>query len=71
MLTAIRTKDPEGAVALVKGFDGPQEMIEKVIAQAAAEDNSTAPIMVAHAVKTPGPRSKSRASRKTGSRWPP
>jgi hypothetical protein len=52
VLTAIRTKDPEGAVALIKGFDGPQETIEKAIAQAAAEDNSTAPIMVAHAVKT-------------------
>jgi nitrite reductase/ring-hydroxylating ferredoxin subunit len=52
VLTAIRTKDPEGAVAIIKGFEGPQETIEKAIAQAAAEDNSTAPIMVAHAVKT-------------------
>jgi hypothetical protein len=52
VLSAIRRRDPEQAVALVKGYDGPSAPLEKALTQAAAEDNATAPIMVAHAVKT-------------------
>jgi nitrite reductase/ring-hydroxylating ferredoxin subunit len=52
VLTAIRKHDPDQAVALVKGYDGPSRPLETAMAQAAAEDNSTASIMVAHAVKT-------------------
>jgi nitrite reductase/ring-hydroxylating ferredoxin subunit len=52
VLAAIRRHDPEGAVATVTGYDGPAEPLERALAQAAAEDNSTAPIMVAHTVKT-------------------
>ena len=52
VLTAIRTRDPDQAVALVKGYDGPAEPLETALTHAAAEDNSTASIMVAHAVKT-------------------
>jgi hypothetical protein len=52
VLTAIRKRDPDQAVAAVKGYDGPAEPLEIALNQAAAEDNSTASIMVAHAVKT-------------------
>ena len=52
VLAAIRTRDPDQAVALVKGYDGPAAPLETALSQAAAEDNSTASIMVAHAVKT-------------------
>jgi nitrite reductase/ring-hydroxylating ferredoxin subunit len=52
VLAAIRKRDPDQAVALVKGYDGPAEPLETALTQAAAEDNSTASIMVAHAVKT-------------------
>jgi nitrite reductase/ring-hydroxylating ferredoxin subunit len=52
VLTAIRKRDPDQAVALVKGYDGPAAPLETALTQAAAEDNSTASIMVAHAVKT-------------------
>jgi hypothetical protein len=52
VLTAIRKRDPDQAVALVKGYDGPAAPLEVALTQAAAEDNSTASIMVAHAVKT-------------------
>ncbi len=52
VLAAIRKRDPDQAVALVKGYDGPAASLETALTQAAAEDNSTASIMVAHAVKT-------------------
>jgi hypothetical protein len=34
------------------GFTGPRAELERALIQAAAEDHSTAPIMVAHVVKT-------------------
>ncbi len=49
---AIVGRDPEAAVALVDGFTGPREDLERSLIQAAAEDHSVAPIMVAHVVKT-------------------
>lgn len=52
VLSAIRKKDPDKAVAAIAGFDGPRETLYGTLAQAASEDNSVAPIMVAHAVKT-------------------
>ncbi len=52
LLVAVRARDPERAVAVVTGFDGPRSAIEQGLAQAAAEDHSVAPIMVAHTVKT-------------------
>jgi nitrite reductase/ring-hydroxylating ferredoxin subunit len=52
VLASIRNRDPDQAVALVKGYDGPAAPLEAALTQAAAEDNSTASIMVAHAVKT-------------------
>ncbi|MGH3166923.1 MAG: Rieske (2Fe-2S) protein [Trebonia sp.] len=52
VLTAIRRKDPQQAVAVIKGYDGPSAPLEAALTQAAAEDNAAAPIMVAHAVKT-------------------
>jgi len=52
VLRAIRKRDPDQAVALIKGYDGPPAPLRTALTQAAAEDNSTASIMVAHAVKT-------------------
>ena len=52
IVTAIRNKDPEGAEALIAGYEGPAEELHGAIARGASEDNSIAPIMVAHAVKT-------------------
>jgi nitrite reductase/ring-hydroxylating ferredoxin subunit len=52
VLAAIRHRDPDQAVALVKGYDGAAAPLRTALTQAAAEDNSTAAIMVAHAVKT-------------------
>jgi nitrite reductase/ring-hydroxylating ferredoxin subunit len=52
VLRAIRKRDPDQAVALVKGYEGPTAPLRTALTQAAAEDNSTASIMVAHAVKT-------------------
>jgi nitrite reductase/ring-hydroxylating ferredoxin subunit len=52
VLAAIRKRDPDQAVALVKGYEGPAAPLRTALTQAAAEDNSTASIMVAHAVKT-------------------
>ncbi|HYT30680.1 MAG TPA: hypothetical protein VEN82_07865, partial [Actinomycetota bacterium] len=49
---AIVDRDPDGAVALVDGYEGPREDLERALAKAAAEDHSVAPIMVAHVVKT-------------------
>jgi len=49
---AIARRDPEAAVALVRGYSGPRAELERSLLQAAAEDHSTAPIMVAHVVKT-------------------
>ncbi len=52
VLAAVRRRDPDGAVATVLGYEGPAGRLEHALAQAAAEDNATAPIMVAHTVKT-------------------
>jgi nitrite reductase/ring-hydroxylating ferredoxin subunit len=49
---AIAGRDPDAAVALVDGYTGPRAELERALIQAAAEDHSTAPIMVAHVVKT-------------------
>lgn len=52
VLRTIVARDPDGAVALVEGYEGPREPLEGALARAAAEDHSVAPIMVAHTVKT-------------------
>src|SRR5262249_42381980 len=49
---AIARRDPDAAMALAHGFAGPPAELERSLIQAAAEDHSTAPIMVAHVVKT-------------------
>ena len=49
---AIARRDPDAAVALVNGFTGRRAELERSLIRAAAEDHSTAPIMVAHVVKT-------------------
>jgi nitrite reductase/ring-hydroxylating ferredoxin subunit len=49
---AIVDRDPDAAVALVDGYEGPREDLERSLAKAAGEDHSVAPIMVAHVVKT-------------------
>lgn len=49
---AIARRDPDAAMALVDGFTGQRAELERSLIQAAAEDHSTAPIMVAHVVKT-------------------
>jgi nitrite reductase/ring-hydroxylating ferredoxin subunit len=49
---AIVRRDPDAAVALVDGYTGPRAELERSLIRAAAEDHSTAPIMVAHVVKT-------------------
>jgi nitrite reductase/ring-hydroxylating ferredoxin subunit len=67
VLKAIRKRDPDQAVALVKGYDGPAAPLETALTQAAAEDNSTASIMVAHAVKT---TTAAIAESRTGGRAP-
>ena len=67
VLAAIRKRDPDQAVALVKGYDGAAAPLRTALTQAAAEDNSTASIMVAHAVKT---TTASIAESRTGGRAP-
>ncbi len=52
VLQAIVGRDPDAAVALVQGYEGPPEPLEAALGRAAAEDHSVAPIMVAHTVKT-------------------
>ena len=52
VVDAIRNKDPDGAQAAIAGFEGPEENLHGALAQGATEDNSVAPIMIAHAVKT-------------------
>jgi nitrite reductase/ring-hydroxylating ferredoxin subunit len=49
---AITDRDPDGAVALMRGYEGPPDELERMLGRAAAEDHSVAPIMVAHTVKT-------------------
>ncbi|MBO0773098.1 MAG: Rieske 2Fe-2S domain-containing protein [Actinobacteria bacterium] len=49
---AIASRDPDAAVALADGYTGPRAELELSLIRAAAEDHSTAPIMVAHVVKT-------------------
>ena len=52
VLAAVRSKDPEAAVATINGFEGLESDLNGALAQGAAEDNAVAPIMVAHTVKT-------------------
>ena len=52
VFAAIVGRDPDGAVALVEGYEGPRQPLEVAVGRAAAEDHSVAPIMVAHTVKT-------------------
>ena len=52
VLAAIRSRDPEAAVATITGYNGPVEGLHRALGQAAAEDNTVAPIMIAHTVKT-------------------
>jgi nitrite reductase/ring-hydroxylating ferredoxin subunit len=52
ILEAIRGKDPEGVEAAIAGFEGSADDLKGALAHGASEDNSVAPIMVAHAVKT-------------------
>jgi nitrite reductase/ring-hydroxylating ferredoxin subunit len=49
---AIIGRDPDAALALADGYTGPRAELERSLIKAAAEDHSTAPIMVAHVVKT-------------------
>jgi nitrite reductase/ring-hydroxylating ferredoxin subunit len=49
---AIIERDPDAAVALADGYTGPRAELERSLIKAAAQDHSTAPIMVAHVVKT-------------------
>ncbi|HEY2550651.1 MAG TPA: Rieske 2Fe-2S domain-containing protein [Streptosporangiaceae bacterium] len=49
---AIVSRDPDAAVALADGYTGPRADLERALIRAAGEDHSTAPIMVAHVVKT-------------------
>jgi hypothetical protein len=49
---AISGRDPDAAMALAAGYTGPRAELERSLIKAAAEDHSTAPIMVAHVVKT-------------------
>lgn len=52
ILSAIRRRDPDAAVALIGGYTGSTDRLAAPLAQAATEDQHTAPIMVAHSVKT-------------------
>lgn len=52
VLRAIRRKDPTGVEAMIAGYVGPMDALHGALAQGASEDNSVAPIMIAHAVKT-------------------
>jgi hypothetical protein len=52
VLSAVRKRDPDGAVAAVEGYVGVDEDLHAALAQAGSEDNAVAPIMVAHSVKT-------------------
>jgi len=66
VLERIRAKDTDGTTALVQGYDGPPGALAGALAQAAAEDNAVAPIMVAHSVKTT--RAAITESTRTGDR---
>ncbi|HVF04393.1 MAG TPA: Rieske 2Fe-2S domain-containing protein [Frankiaceae bacterium] len=66
VLGRIRRRDPEGAVAAVRGYDGPERALYAAVSQAATEDNAVAPIMVAHAVKVS--RAAIRESARSGRR---
>lgn len=68
LVDAVRKKDPEGAVAAVNGFEGPEEVLHGALAQGSSEDNSVAPIMIAHAVKTT--RAAIVESKRLGTRAP-
>ena len=62
----IRRKDPDGAVAVVRGYDGPERALYAALSQAATEDTAVVPIMVAHAVKVS--RAAIRETARTGRR---
>ena len=68
VLGAIRDRDSEAAVASINGYSGPEDRLHVALAQAVAEDNSVAPIMVAHTVKTT--RAAIVDSERLGSRAP-
>jgi hypothetical protein len=68
VLTAVRQKDPERAMASVLGFEGPEEDLHGALAQGGSEDNSVAPIMIAHSVKTT--RAAIVESKRLGTRAP-
>ncbi|MFB3099189.1 MAG: hypothetical protein ACE1ZX_04040 [Acidimicrobiia bacterium] len=44
--------DSRPAVAIITGYEGPESELYAALAHGAAEDNSVAPIMIAHTVKT-------------------
>lgn len=52
LIDAVRRHDPDAAVAISLGFNGPGAELDRALAQVASEDQHTAPIMVAHSVKT-------------------
>lgn len=52
LLRAIRGRDPDAAVAAVAGYRGETATLAAPLAQAASEDQHSAPIMIAHSVKT-------------------
>ena len=66
VLDRIRRKDPDGAVAAVRGYGGPERGLYAAVSQAATEDNAVVPIMVAHAVKVS--RAAIKESARTGRR---
>lgn len=68
VIAAVRKKDPEGAMAAVEGFEGPEEELHGALALGGSEDNSVAPIMVAHSVKTT--RAAIVESKRLGTRAP-
>lgn len=66
VLERIRRRDPDGAVAVVRGYEGPERGLYAAVSQAATEDNAIAPIMIAHAVKVT--RAAIRETARTGER---
>lgn len=66
VLDRIRRKDPDGAVAAVRGYEGQERGLYAAVSQAATEDNAVVPIMVAHAVKVS--RAAIKESARTGRR---
>jgi nitrite reductase/ring-hydroxylating ferredoxin subunit len=48
---AVRRRDPDAAVAIARGYNGPMDALDAALAQIATEDEHTSPIMIAHSVK--------------------